>query len=168
MNSAGRIYESNGPDVKIRGTAAHIAEKYTSLARDAQSAGDPVATESYLQYAEHYLRIVAAANAHHASQGLQADGEGSAARGDRRDGEDGGRFNGSVQQPGAEQPRFEAADGDAEPEAAEAVPPSRQRSRRSNGSGEATRQAVDESADGPAVDEPSADGGQEEAAVEAS
>ena len=101
-------------------------------------------------------------------QGLQADGEGSAARGDRRDGEDGGRFNGSVQQPGAEQPRFEAADGDAEPEAAEAVPPSRQRSRRSNGSGEATRQAVDESADGPAVDEPSADGGQEEAAVEAS
>lgn len=56
-----RTYESNGPDVKIRGTAQHVAEKYLQLARDAQSSGDPVMAESYLQHAEHYFRIIAAA-----------------------------------------------------------------------------------------------------------
>ena len=62
-NPLTRSFESNGPDVKVRGTAAHIAEKYTSLARDAHSAGDIVAVESYLQHAEHYNRIVMAAQA---------------------------------------------------------------------------------------------------------
>jgi hypothetical protein len=56
-----RVYESNGPDVKIRGTASHIAEKYIQLARDAQSSGDPVAAENYYQHAEHYFRLIAAA-----------------------------------------------------------------------------------------------------------
>lgn len=59
-----RTFESNGPDVKIRGTAATVAEKYLSLARDAQVAGDPVASENYLQHAEHYFRIIAAAQAY--------------------------------------------------------------------------------------------------------
>ena len=58
QNPLSRNYESNGPDVKIRGTAAHIAEKYASLARDALSSGDTVAGESYLQHAEHYNRII--------------------------------------------------------------------------------------------------------------
>jgi hypothetical protein len=58
-----RTFESNGPDVKVRGTAAHIAEKYMALARDAQSSGDPVAAENYFQHAEHYNRIVMAAQA---------------------------------------------------------------------------------------------------------
>lgn len=62
-NPLSRTYESTGPDVKIRGTALHIAEKYVSLARDAQSSGDPVLAESYLQHAEHYYRIIAAAQA---------------------------------------------------------------------------------------------------------
>lgn len=62
-NPLTRSYESNGPDVKIRGTAQHIAEKYTQLARDAQVAGDPVASESLLQHAEHYFRLIAAAQA---------------------------------------------------------------------------------------------------------
>jgi len=60
-NPLTRSFESNGPDVKIRGTALHIAEKYVQLARDAQSSGDRVAAENYLQHAEHYYRIVAAA-----------------------------------------------------------------------------------------------------------
>jgi hypothetical protein len=55
------MYESSGPDVKIRGTASHIAEKYLQLARDAQSSGDPVAAENYYQHAEHYFRLIAAA-----------------------------------------------------------------------------------------------------------
>jgi hypothetical protein len=59
-NPLSRSFESNGPDVKIRGTPAHIAEKYISLARDAQSTGDPVLAENYLQHAEHYSRIIMA------------------------------------------------------------------------------------------------------------
>ena len=62
-NPLSRSYESNGGDVKIRGTALHVAEKYVQLARDAQSSGDRVAGENYLQHAEHYYRIVAAAQA---------------------------------------------------------------------------------------------------------
>ncbi|WP_374305713.1 DUF4167 domain-containing protein [Methylocella sp.] len=62
-NPLTRSYESNGPDVKIRGTAHHIGEKYLQLARDAQSSGDPVTAESYLQHAEHYFRIIAQAQA---------------------------------------------------------------------------------------------------------
>lgn len=61
QNPLARSYESNGPDVKIRGTAAHIAEKYMSLARDHLASGDLVAAESYLQHAEHYNRIIMAA-----------------------------------------------------------------------------------------------------------
>ena len=59
-NPLSRNYESNGPDVKIRGNASHIAEKYSQLARDAQSSGDRVMAENYLQHAEHYFRIIAA------------------------------------------------------------------------------------------------------------
>lgn len=62
-NPLTRNYESNGPDVKIRGSAQQIAEKYAALARDAQSAGDRVMAENYLQHAEHYNRIIAAAQA---------------------------------------------------------------------------------------------------------
>jgi hypothetical protein len=62
-NPLTRSYESNGPDVKVRGTAAHVAEKYMTLARDAQSSGDTVSAENYLQHAEHYNRIVMAAQA---------------------------------------------------------------------------------------------------------
>ncbi len=60
QNPLTRSYESNGPDVKVRGTPMHIAEKYMSLARDATSAGDPVLAENYLQHAEHYNRIIMA------------------------------------------------------------------------------------------------------------
>ena len=62
-NPLTRTYDSSGPDVKIRGTAQHIAEKYATLARDAQSSGDRVVAENYLQHAEHYNRIIAAAQA---------------------------------------------------------------------------------------------------------
>ena len=60
QNPLSRSFESNGPDVKIRGTPAHIAEKYLTLSRDAQSSGDPVLAENYLQHAEHYSRIIMA------------------------------------------------------------------------------------------------------------
>src|SRR5436309_11358236 len=61
QNPMPRVFESNGPDIKIRGTASHVAEKYVQLARDARSSGDPVAAENYYQHAEHYFRQIAAA-----------------------------------------------------------------------------------------------------------
>ena len=80
QNPLARSYESNGPDVKIRGTAAHIAEKYMSLARDSLSSGDIVAAESYLQHAEHYNRIIMAAQQQlgpqHGQQGEGPNGGG--------------------------------------------------------------------------------------------
>jgi hypothetical protein len=95
-----RNYESNGPDVKIRGTASHIAEKYMSLARDALASGDMVTAESYLQHAEHYNRIIMAAQQQAGPQGAQA--------GDQANG-------------GGGRPRYNPGDEDAaQPETAEA------------------------------------------------
>ncbi|WP_203292816.1 DUF4167 domain-containing protein [Maricaulis parjimensis] len=59
-NPANRSYESNGPEVKIRGNASQIYDKYLQLARDASSAGDRVRAENLYQHAEHYYRIVQA------------------------------------------------------------------------------------------------------------
>jgi hypothetical protein len=73
VNPLSRNFESNGPDVKVRGNAAHIAEKYLQLARDAQSSGDSVMAENYLQHAEHYFRIVSSAQ--QAMSGLRAEGQ---------------------------------------------------------------------------------------------
>ncbi|WP_341760520.1 DUF4167 domain-containing protein [Candidatus Endowatersipora endosymbiont of Watersipora subatra] len=70
-NHLNRSIESNGPDVKIRGTATHIAEKYMQLARDAESGGDNVAAESYWQHAEHYNRLIVIAQAQAAQQQIQ-------------------------------------------------------------------------------------------------
>jgi Domain of unknown function (DUF4167) len=62
-NPLTRSYDSHGPDVRIRGTAQHVAEKYLQLARDAHTGNNPVAAENYLQHAEHYFRLIAAAQA---------------------------------------------------------------------------------------------------------
>ena len=80
-NPLTRSYESNGPDVKIRGNAHHVAEKYLQLARDAHTNGDPVAAENYLQHAEHYYRLIASAQAAQLQQqngGSRPSGEGDA------------------------------------------------------------------------------------------
>ena len=61
QNLAQRSMDSNGPDIKIKGTAAHICKKYQALARDAQSVGDRIRAENYLQHADHYYRLVMAA-----------------------------------------------------------------------------------------------------------
>ena len=53
-----QVFDSNGPEVRIRGTAYQICEKYMALAKDAASSGDSILAESYLQHAEHYQRII--------------------------------------------------------------------------------------------------------------
>ncbi len=65
-NNAGRhnnkprtqVYDSNGPDVRIRGTAHQVAEKYLALAKDSLALGDRMTAENYFQHAEHYIRII--------------------------------------------------------------------------------------------------------------
>jgi len=80
QNPLARSFESNGPDVKVRGTAADIAAKYITLARDAQSSGDPVLAENYLQHAEHYNRMIIA----YREQQMQQGGEASNGNGQRQ------------------------------------------------------------------------------------
>jgi hypothetical protein len=93
-NPLTRVYESNGPDVKIRGTPNHVAEKYIQLARDATASGDPVAAENYYQHAEHYFRLIAAAQEQfRQSQPYQ-----------QRDGDDGGDDGDDDSQPNYAEP----------------------------------------------------------------
>ncbi len=56
------VFDSSGPDVRIRGTAQQLFEKYLQLGRDATGSGDRVMAESYFQHAEHYFRILNAIN----------------------------------------------------------------------------------------------------------
>lgn len=74
-NPGNRPHESNGPEVKIRGTAAQIHEKYLQYARDAQSAGDRVRYENLMQHAEHYFRILAATMPKDRLPGQQQDNQ---------------------------------------------------------------------------------------------
>ena len=85
--SPNRVMDSNGPDMKVRGSAAHITEKYRQLARDANAAGDRVAAENYLQHAEHYHRLLATMQEHSAQQKAQqqANAPQPNGRDDRRD-----------------------------------------------------------------------------------
>lgn len=124
QNPLTRSFESNGPDVKLRGTPAHIAEKYMSLARDAQSSGDPVLAENYLQHAEHYNRIIMAYREQQVSQGGADPGYNGGFNGQHRsegglgsdmDGDEGG--DGPGDQPPmlarqGEQPRFQEGSGE--------------------------------------------------------
>ena len=55
-----QTFDSNGPEVRIRGNANQVHEKYLNLARDAAATGDRVLAESYFQHAEHYFRILSA------------------------------------------------------------------------------------------------------------
>lgn len=95
QNSLSRNLESNGPDVKIRGTASHIAEKYAGLARDALASGDNITAENYLQHAEHYQRMIMAAQSQQ-SGNAQADADESGGQRGKR----GGQNDGGNRHPG--------------------------------------------------------------------
>jgi Domain of unknown function (DUF4167) len=111
-SGSNRVYDSNGPDVKLRGTAHTIAEKYMQLARDAQSSGDIVMAESYYQFSDHYYRIWLAAQP--VGQPLQFSRRTAEEEFEDEDGE------------GQNEPEGEAENGDSseapEPVAAEGAP----------------------------------------------
>lgn len=82
-----QTFDSNGPEVRIRGSAFQVLEKYQALARDATSAGDPVMAENFLQHAEHYQRIINEVNdAHNRAQSQQdSDQQGDGQQSGRND-----------------------------------------------------------------------------------
>ena len=57
-------FDSNGPDIRIRGNAHQVLEKYLAMARDASSQGDRISAENYYQHAEHYFRMINSQNQH--------------------------------------------------------------------------------------------------------
>lgn len=89
-------FDSNGPDIRVRGNAQQVLDKYLALARDAASAGDRVASENYYQHAEHYYRVL------HANSGD-----------DRRNGEGGNRNPRPVNTPANPDGAAEAMDQEA-------------------------------------------------------
>ena len=68
------VFDSNGPEIRIRGTAQQLFEKYLQLGRDATSSGDRVTAEAFFQHAEHYFRILNAMNQAQQQQGNQRRG----------------------------------------------------------------------------------------------
>ena len=72
----GNVLDSNGPAGRLRGTAAQLQEKYRSLATDAQTHGDRVQAEAFLQYAEHYRRLLNDGGRESAREGRQSNGRG--------------------------------------------------------------------------------------------
>jgi hypothetical protein len=81
------VFDSSGPDLRIRGTAQQLFEKYLQLGRDASSSGDRVMAESYFQYAEHYFRIVNAINQASQQQGPSQNQSGQNAGGQHQGGQ---------------------------------------------------------------------------------
>ena len=89
------VFDSSGPDLRIRGTAQQLFEKYLQLGRDATGSGDRVMAESYFQYAEHYFRIVSAIN--QASQQNPQHQQGQSGQGQSGQGQNGQGQNGQIQ-----------------------------------------------------------------------
>jgi len=93
-NIVNRVFDSSGPEGKVRGTPQQIIDKYLVLARDSQLSGDRVAAENFLQHAEHYLRMLNEAQAEMAREAeqrreQQGGGGGQPRRFDDRDGAEG-------------------------------------------------------------------------------
>ncbi len=112
-----RTFDSSGPEVKIRGSAANVYEKYLQLARDANSSGDRVMAENYLQHAEHYYRIMAAqAQAQQQYQQQQAQQQQYNNQNRGPNGQGGDPQNPQQQQPSQSAPTFTLAEGASDDE----------------------------------------------------
>lgn len=82
-NVLNRVFDSSGPEGKVRGTPQQIIDKYNQLARDAQLSNDRVATENFQQHAEHYLRLLAQAQKEQEARREQQDRENRGKNSDR-------------------------------------------------------------------------------------
>ncbi|PIE14513.1 MAG: nucleoside triphosphate hydrolase [Rhodobacterales bacterium] len=119
-NITNRVFDSSGPEGKVRGTPQQIIDKYNQLARDAQLAGDRVATENFQQHAEHYLRLLAEAQREQEAkreeqerQNRERQAERDRERASRQERESNG---GGKSGPSQQQPKSDAGDPGSEPQ----------------------------------------------------
>ena len=89
MSPRQQTFDSNGPDVRVRGNAYQVLEKYLALARDASAAGDRISAENFLQHAEHYYRLI---NVHNDGNGRNRPGEPNRQPGNGPEQQDGDGF----------------------------------------------------------------------------
>ena len=108
--SRNHVFDSNGPDMRLRGTAQQLFEKYLQLGRDATGSGDRVMAESYFQHAEHYFRILNAM-----SQVQQQQGGAPQQQRRYQNGPDQGNEGGGESQ-GDQQPELNGQASDQAPE----------------------------------------------------
>ena len=114
-NVVNRVFDSSGPEGKVRGTPQQIIDKYQMLARDAQLSNDRVAAENFLQHAEHYTRMLGEAQREMEDRRLQQERENQArqsrenqereAREARRAEQERPQPNGAAQERGEREPR---------------------------------------------------------------
>ena len=76
-----QTFDSGGPEMRVRGNAYQVMEKYLAMARDASAAGDRIAMENYLQHAEHYYRMLNANGDANRNRQMRNDGNGSGGNG---------------------------------------------------------------------------------------
>jgi len=116
------VFDSSGPEMRLRGTAQQLHEKYTQLARDASSSGDRVLGEAYYQHAEHYFRIISAINQATGQPNGQPNQQNGQANGNYQGGQQdryqdrGNGYNNHNNQGGDYNRRTEPAQGDVSTE----------------------------------------------------
>jgi hypothetical protein len=98
MPQRSQTFDSSGPDVRIRGNAYQVLEKYLAMARDASAAGDRIAAENFYQHAEHYYRVISASGEHQRQQQQQQQMHGQGGHGH-------GYNQGQQHQPQGQDPR---------------------------------------------------------------
>ena len=161
-NVVNRVFDSSGPEGKVRGTPQQIIDKYNQLARDAQLSGDRVAAENFQQHAEHYLRLLSdaqreidARREEQERQNRERQAERDRERAERQERESNGAGAQEAAQPEIDQETsgLEVADADAADDASglvetpEAAPKKRRKPRKKPASEE---QPSDEPSGGPA------------------
>ena len=103
-NIVNRVFDSSGPEGKVRGTPQQIIDKYNQLARDAQLSNDRVAAENFQQHAEHYTRLLSEAQREMDARREQQEAQNAQRRDRQQDGRDqqGERQAQSGDQPGGD------------------------------------------------------------------
>ena len=153
-----RHYESNGPDVRIRGSAQQILDKYLQYARDAHTSGDRVKAEALFQHAEHYARIVAVFEKQKEEARVEREAR-EAAKAEERAQRDAERAAQGGSDDASEPSSDQAAssDGGSDETVAESKPRRRSRKPREENGSEALKVIDGDDADAPEPVEASAD-----------
>jgi hypothetical protein len=110
------VFDSSGPEMRVRGTAQQLYEKYQQLARDASSSGDRVTGEAYYQHAEHYFRIINAINQAQGQPNGQQGGQPQGGQPYQQNGQDRGNYQNNGNGQGDYNRRQEPNQGDVSTE----------------------------------------------------